>query len=107
MECRKPAVLLKTLHHLHHAIRRLLFRHFHIIPLCHLAILLLNMRLIYQKTCVICSKASHKIECMKYSISEKGRAEKFLKASLSLVLLDNIYTRTSDLQHTSSVFDED
>ena len=74
----------------HHKIA---IRHFHIIPLCHLVILLLNMWLIYQKICVICSKASHKIECMKCSISEKGRAEKFLKASLSLVLLDNIYTR--------------
>lgn len=38
---------------------------------------------------------------MKYHISEKGQAEKFLKATL--VLLDDVYTRTSDLQDTSAV----
>ena len=60
---------------------------------------------IYQKTCVICSEARHKTEYMKYCISEKGRAEKFLKTTL--VLLDDVCTRTSDLQNISSVFEAD
>ena len=64
------------------------------------------MRLtLYQKTRVICSKARHKTEYMKYRISEKGRAEMFLMTTL--VLLYDVCTRTSDLQNISSVFEAD
>ena len=57
---------------------------------------------IFCKACFICGHVKHNNEYQKWRISEKGRAESFLKAALSLQ--DEAYTRMSDLQDANAVF---
>ena len=60
---------------------------------------------IFSKACFICGHVKHNNEYQKWRISEKGHAESFLKAALSLQ--DKVYTRTSDLQDANAVFGAD
>ena len=60
---------------------------------------------IFSKACFICGHAKHNNKYQKWRISEKSRAELFLKAALSLQ--DKVYTRTSDLQNANAVFGGD
>ena len=54
------------------------------------------------KKCVICGHSKHNNVHDKWRISEKGRTESFLKAAM--ILQDDVFTRTSDLQDTNAIF---
>lgn len=57
---------------------------------------------IFTKQCVICGKVKHKMEYGKFRISEKNRAEAFLKAASTLQ--DDVFIRTCDLQDANAVY---
>ena len=59
----------------------------------------------YSKKCVICGNSKHNNIYEKWRISEKGRAKSFLKAAM--ILQDDVFTRTSDLQDANAVFGAD
>ena len=59
----------------------------------------------YKKICVVCGAAKQNGVYIKYRISEKDRAKKFLNATLHFQ--DDVYTRTSDLEDESSIFGAD
>ena len=60
---------------------------------------------VYSKKCVICGNAKRHNTCNKYHISEKMRAEVFLKAAS--VLQDDVFTQVCDLQDANAVFSAD
>ena len=60
---------------------------------------------VYKVPCVICGHIKHNGEYNKYRICESTRAEKFLEAAM--FLKDDTYTRTCDLNSTSSIFGAD
>ncbi len=59
----------------------------------------------YEKICVVCGHKSVKRDYQKYRISEEGRAESFLKATLHF--MDEVYERTCDLQDPYAIFGAD
>ena len=52
--------------------------------------------------CVICNSVKHKRTVEKFPISDKDRADKFLKAACCL--LDDVYIRICDFQDIGSLF---
>ena len=60
---------------------------------------------IFSKPCVICGNVKHKMDYGKFRISEKNRAEAFLKAAT--ILQDDVFTRTCDLQDANAVLAAD
>ena len=60
---------------------------------------------IYRTTCVICGNMKHRNVYDKYRISECGRADKLLQATV--YLQDDVYVRICDLETVESVFGAD
>ena len=60
---------------------------------------------VYKQTCIVCGCVKHQGIYEKHRISESGRAEKFLEATV--FLKDDVYTRTCDLQDINLLFGAD